>query len=145
MLMKPTWFQERSLLEFFCSSCFPKMAAKSSLLPLLRRISKPYMSIQKFPVLASLQSRLFHASKAPMQSILNPELGGLQRISVIGLLKSGYPASNCRNYARGRKPVSEDEDDGSEDFGDGDKDEDDSDDMDFDDDEDDKDDASDEE
>lgn len=78
-----------------------------------------------------------------MQSILNPELGGMKRTSVIGLLQYRYPTSNCRNYARGRKLVNEDEDDGSEYFGD-DVDKTDED-MDFDEDEDGNDDASNEE
>jgi hypothetical protein len=45
------------------------MAAKSALLPLLRRLSRPYLSIQKAPLLSSLQSRLFHASTEPLQSM----------------------------------------------------------------------------
>jgi len=37
--------------------------------------------------------------------------GGLQTKSVLGLLQSGSPASNCRNYAKARKPVSDDDED----------------------------------
>nr|ABR18261.1 unknown [Picea sitchensis] len=91
------------------------MAAESALLPLLRRLSRPYLSIQKAPLLSSLQSRLFHASTEPLQRIsmldqIRPP-GGLQTKSVLGLLQSGSPASNCRNYAKARKPVSGDDED----------------------------------
>jgi len=104
------------------------MAAKYSLL-LLRRLSRPYASIQKSLVLASSrpyasiqkslvlassQSSLFHTSTEPMRSIPKPEwvpLGGLQKISVPGLLKTGSTARNCRNPMDDDDPDNYDHDD----------------------------------